>query len=48
MSRRNRRSVDREYRTPWLLKEISGAPVWAMIAFGVIVAGIASFALLHR
>ncbi|MCE4027807.1 MULTISPECIES: hypothetical protein [unclassified Microbacterium] len=48
MSRRGRRGNDRDYRTPWILREIYGAPVWAMIAFGVVIVGIGAFALLHR
>lgn len=48
MSRRNRRGADRDYRTPWLRREYYGAPVWAMIAFAIIVIGIGAFAILHH
>lgn len=37
-----------EYSTPWLLREVAGAPVWAMIAFGAVILGIAALYILHR
>lgn len=48
-SKSNRTSrPSQEYSTPWLLREVAGAPVWAMIAFGAVILGIAALYILHR
>lgn len=46
-NRSNRDPHDREYKTPWILRDFSGAPGWAIILFGLIVAGIAVLAVLR-
>ncbi|MGN7861591.1 hypothetical protein ACTJI8_13515 [Microbacterium sp. 22303] len=48
MSRRRRGDIARDYRTPWILREFYGAPVWAMIAVGIVIAGVGAIALLHH
>ncbi|MGN8025574.1 hypothetical protein [Microbacterium sp. 22242] len=37
---RGRRRNRADYRTPWLLREVYGAPVWGMILVAVVVVGI--------
>jgi hypothetical protein len=41
-------SPRQEYSTPWLLREVAGAPVWSMIAFGAVILGIAVLSVLQR
>lgn len=36
-SRRRRRRRSTYEATPWLLKEVAGAPAWGMIAVGLLV-----------
>ncbi|WP_345188137.1 hypothetical protein [Microbacterium panaciterrae] len=38
---RARHRGDGDYRPPWILREFFGAPVWAMIALGVLIIGLA-------
>jgi len=44
----DRASRRQEYSTPWLLREVAGAPVWSMIAFAAVILGIAVLFVLHR
>jgi hypothetical protein len=50
-ARQRQRSTDRRgtrddyYKQPWILREYWGAPVWSMILFALIVAGIAVLAV---
>lgn len=45
-NRRYRRDAGRFPRTPWILREYYGAPVWGIIVFCLVVAAIGVFALL--
>jgi len=44
--RRHGRRRD-QYHTPWIAREVAGAPVWAMIIVGCLVIGIAIAAALQ-
>lgn len=48
MSRSARRSNDREYGTPWVLREFYGAPAWGILAVAFVAMGVGAFALLHH
>jgi hypothetical protein len=52
MARERRRSRarkgDGDYERPWLLKELYGAPVWALLGFGLVLLGLGVAYLLHR
>lgn len=37
---RRRTDADRGYRTPWILREFYGAPVWAMLAVAFVIVGV--------
>lgn len=48
--RHRRKTTDRgrDYRTPWLLREVSGAPVWGMLAVALVIIGVLALYLSTR
>lgn len=38
--RTHARKGDGDYKTPWLIKEYYGAPIWAILGLAIIVVGL--------
>jgi hypothetical protein len=37
---RRRMAAERGYRTPWILRDVYGAPVWGMLAVALVIIGV--------
>ncbi len=47
--RRSRaRKGDGDYKTPWLIKEYYGAPIWAILGLAAIAVGLGAAYLIQR